>query len=277
MNEIVYNSTNMKNHISIFKSYIVIIGLIIFGCENQNKQKNQSLDKDTLVAENRELEGPKVKALQDLYYGVDARFESVKKQDVHNATTIYDFLNEGEKEQIEHIYSVDVIMVKDNQLSQIHAVGTSAKLTEEQKKILKSTDYFSHFTIRTEFNTKNKETGQLEDRFFGPHITVVPEKQATYVNGKDALLDYLMVNSFEHMNVIKGDNLGAIKLSFTITKDGSVTDVKHDAMTTGYPSIDKKLIELLKNIPGKWIPAETSNGEKIDQELVFTFGPRDGC
>jgi hypothetical protein len=79
------------------------------------------------------------------------------------------------------------------------------------------------------------------------------------------------------MNVIKGDDLGAIKLSFIVTKEGIVSNVKHDAMTTGYPSIDEKFMDLIKNIPGKWSPAENSKGEKMDYELVFTFGPRDGC
>ena len=51
----------------------------------------------------------------------------------------------------------------------------------------------------------------------------------------------------------------------------------HDAMTTGYPSIDEKFIELIKNIPGKWIPAENAKGEKMEQEFVFTFGPADRC
>ena len=167
--------------------------------------------------------------------------------------------------------------LKNNQQSDIQEYGESDQLTEAQLKILRATDYFSHFTIKTEFKEKNKETGKLEERFFGPHITVVPDKQATYNDGNEALINYLKENSKESMNVIKGDNLGAIKLSFIVSKEGTVTNVKHDAMTTGYPSIDQKLMELIKNIPGEWTPAETSDGKKMDYEFVFTFGPRDGC
>ncbi|WP_299125925.1 hypothetical protein [uncultured Winogradskyella sp.] len=271
----------MKKGIISFNIKLAILSLLIFGFTNciSNTEvisEDSSNSKD-LALEDPNIKDTNTKSIPDLYYGVDARFAAVKKEDVHSATTIYDFLNDGEKAQIEYINSVDVIIVKDNQLSQIRARGTSAKLTDAQKEILKATDYFSHFTIRTEFKSKNKETGKLEERFFGPHITVVPEKQATYYEGKDALIEYLKVNSKESMKVIKGDDLGAIKLSFVISKEGSVKDVKHDAMTTGYPSIDKKFIQLLENIPGKWIPAENVKGEKIDQELVFTFGPRDGC
>ena len=35
---------------------------------------------------------------------------------------------------------------------------------------------------------------------------------------------------------------------------------------------DKKMIELITNLPGKWAPAENQKGEKVDQELVISFG-----
>jgi hypothetical protein len=264
----------MKKSVITIGTILIILGLLITGCTNQNDSEINNKD---LALETKNIEGPILKDIPDLYYGVDARFAAVKKADIHNATTIYDFLNDGEKEQIEHINSVDVIIVKDNQLSHISAYGTDANLTDAQKKILRSTDYFSHFTVRTEFKGKNKETGKLEERFFGPHITVAPEKQAIYNDGKESLINYLKDNSKENMNVIKRDNLGAIKLSFIVTKNGTVTNVKHDAMTTGYPSIDERFITLIQNIPGEWTPAQNAKGEKIDYEFVFTFGPRDGC
>ena len=257
----------MKRQIIIFRAALIALSLFTISCSNPKTQETNDLALKT--------EGKNT--IPDLYYGVDARFAAVSKSDVYNATSIFDFLNEGEKAQIEQIYTVDVIVVKNNQLSNIRALGTTDQLTEEQLEILKTTDYFSHFTIRTEFKGKNRETGKAEDKFFSPHITVVPEQQAAYVDGKEALLTYLKKNSKESMKAIKDEKLGAIKLSFIIDKHGKVTNVKHDAMTTGYPSIDKKLMQLLENIPGKWIPAENANGEKMDYEFVFTFGPRDGC
>ena len=32
------------------------------------------------------------------------------------------------------------------------------------------------------------------------------------------------------------------------------------------------MIELIYKIPGTWQPAENAKGEKIDQELVLSFG-----
>ena len=265
----------MKRNIIIFSTTLIIISLLFFSFNNWNTSKIEeakSFDAKILpFDQNIKRNTP------DLYYGVDTRFAAIKKSDIDKATTIYDFLNEGEKQQIVEINSVKIIKIKDNKLSDSAEYGNKEQLTNAQIKLIRSTDYFNHFTIRTEFKGKNKETGKLEDRFFGPHITVVPNQKATYVNGKDALLKYLKDNSHDDMNAIDSDKLGAIKISFLVTKEGTVSNVKHDAMTTGYPSIDKKLIELIKNIPGEWTPAETSLGEKIDYEFVFTFGPRDGC
>ncbi|MDT0557053.1 hypothetical protein RM697_00250 [Ichthyenterobacterium sp. W332] len=262
----------MKKQRIIIVTTLLIICVLIFGFTNLNSSNTSDIRSSEVITI-----AVKDNSIPDLYYGIDTRFAAVKKVDVHNASTIYDFLNDGEKDQIEHINFVRITIVKDNQLSHVEAYGTNEQLTNTQLEILRATDYFSHFTVRTEFKAKNKETGKLEERFFGPHITVVPEKQAIYSEGKDALIEYLKVNSKESMKVIKGDKLGAIKLSFIVSKEGIVKNVKHDAMTTGYQSIDKKLMTLLKNIPGEWIPAETAKGVKIDQEFAFTFGPRDGC
>lgn len=268
----------MKKNIIILSTTLAIISVLIIGFTNKDITSAETVSNDKALA--LELQNEKtigIKKIPDLYYGVDTRFAAIKKTDVDNATTIYDFLNDGEKQQIAHINSVRIVIIKDNQQSRIREYGSDANLTDAQLKLLRTTDYFSHFTIKTEFESKNAETGKMENRFFGPHITVVPNKQAVYNTGKEALINYLKDNSKEHMKVIKGDNLGAIKISFIVTKNGIVSDVKHDAMTTGYPSIDEKLIELIKNIPGKWTPAENSKGEKIDYEFVFTFGPRASC
>ncbi|WP_299334223.1 hypothetical protein [uncultured Psychroserpens sp.] len=270
----------MKKYIIIICTILVIASLSILAFTNWDHTNTEQaeLSKEHIsVIKNQNTNHLNTKKIPDLYYGVDSRFAPVKLSDVHNATTIYDFLNEGEKAQIDQINSVRLIMVENNQLSEKRAYGNNEFLTDAQKDLLKSTAYFSHFTIRTKFTAKNEETGQMEDRFFGPHITVVPNQQATYVDGKDALINYLKAQSKDYMNVIKDMKLGAIKISFKVTSEGNISDVKHDAMSTGYKSIDDQFMTLIKNIPGTWIPAENNKGETLDQELVFTFGPADGC
>ena len=270
----------MNKRIIILGTALIILSLLIVGFTNTNNKDTDgstALQNKTLALENKIFEGPIINTIPNLYYGVDTRFAAVKKSDIAKATTLYDFLNEGERQQIAHVNSVDIIIIKNNEHSDIREYGTSDQLTDAQLKLIRSMGYFNHFKIKTEFKEKNTETGKLEERYFGPHITVVPDTQATYINGKDALITYLKDYSRNDMRIIEDNKLGALKLSFIITKEGTVSDVKHDAMSTGYPSIDEKFMTLLKNIPGNWTPAENSKGEKIEQELVFTFGPADGC
>jgi len=257
---------------------LTLLILCLISCNNTTTTDESKLSNSADIAlVDSNIETTPKMTLPDLYYGVDTRFAAVKKSDIDKETTIYAFLNEGEKQQIAQVNSVDLIIIKNNQHSNIREYGESENLTDRQLKLLKSTDYFSHFKLKTIFKEKNTKNSKLEEHWFGPYITVVPEKQAKYVDGKEALLTYLKENSIDDMNIITNKKLGAIKISFIVTKEGNVSNVIHDVMTTGYASIDQKLIELVKNIPGHWIPAENSNGEKMDYEFVFTFGPRDGC
>lgn len=65
------------------------------------------------------------------------------------------------------------------------------------------------------------------------------------------------------------------KLYFTVTKDGAISNVSLDRIS-GYVPMDEAMIDLLKNVPGSWQPAENAEGEKVDQELVITFS-MSGC
>jgi hypothetical protein len=112
----------MKKSIIIFVTTLAILSLLIFSFTNwnstENNEESSSNSKD-LALKDENTEDTNSKTIPNLYYGVDSRFAAAKKEDVHNATSIYAFLNDGEKQQIEHINSVDIIIIKDNQQSEI--------------------------------------------------------------------------------------------------------------------------------------------------------------
>ncbi|WP_339705091.1 hypothetical protein [uncultured Kriegella sp.] len=124
----------------------------------------------------------------------------------------------------------------------------------------------------------------LSDFMYGPNQpekfrfslyggTDVRVKQAEYEGGTKALREYFKANSIEaevKANV-QMDELPPFKLVFTVTKKGMIENVKIEG-TSGYLSIDNTMIKLISNTPGKWEPAENAKGEKIDQELVISFG-----
>lgn len=114
---------------------------------------------------------------------------------------------------------------------------------------------------------------QLEKRHYPPYLAAVPEKQAEYEGGREALTQYLKENSkeAEARAMVQMNELPPFKLLFTVTKKGFIENVKLDG-TSGYLSIDNTMIELITKAPGKWEPAENSKGEKVDQDLVVAFG-----
>ncbi|PHS04082.1 MAG: hypothetical protein COA88_14525, partial [Kordia sp.] len=103
------------------------------------------------------------------------------------------------------------------------------------------------------------------------HLTIIPEKQAVHIDGKNELKKFLKENSKKSRTNVVPEKLRPAKLYFTVTKNGSIKNVKLDR-SSGYPLLDEKIIELINNTSGKWKPAENYKGEKIEQELVVSFG-----
>ena len=264
----------MKKSIIIFCAVLVTLGLTAFGVLNWNDsmtdQVETSVSED--VAINTQVIGPINKRIfSDFIYDVGPRFGPIKKGDLDKARTFDDFISEEHAKRIVSYKSLSVIYIINDEQSEIRETGYSDELTAAQLELLRSADYSTNFLIRADYQQKNTETGALEDSYSTPHLTIVPEKQAAYVNGKDALMAYLKENSKEVRTNVQADELQPAKLFFTVTKNGTIENVKLDR-SSNYPAVDNKMIELISKAPGTWEPAENAKGEKVDQELVVSFG-----
>ncbi|NQY28374.1 MAG: energy transducer TonB [Flavobacteriaceae bacterium] len=241
------------------------------------KQKNQETDQLKIVAnENIAIkkqvpEKVEKKTFTDFIYDVGPRFRAIKKRDVDNAISIAAFFDEKQLQSIVSLKSVNIIIIEGKKRTDTKTTGHSNRLTAAQLKLIQSFDYSTNFLIRAEYQQINKETGELEDSYSTPHLTIIPEKQAEYINGKDTLKKFLKENSKKSRTNVDAEELKPAKLYFTITKNGSIENVKLDR-SSGYPLVDEKMIELINNTSGKWKPAENYKGEKIEQELVVSFG-----
>lgn len=264
----------MKKSILIFCSALTILSLT--ACANISEKdlgSNQlkSTTNEVLVSYPKEIDKVEKKIFTDFIYDVGTRFSGIKKEKVDKATSIDAFFNEEELQKMVSITSVSVILIIDDKQSDIRETGYSKSLTKAQLKLLQTSNYATNFLIRAEYEQKNKETGELEKSYSTPHLTIVPEKQATYVNGKAALKAYLKDNSEAARVGVDADKLQAAKLFFTVTKNGTIENIRLDR-PSGYPHLDKTMIELITKAPGVWKPAENTKGEKVDQELVISFG-----
>jgi len=128
------------------------------------------------------------------------------------------------------------------------------------------------YSIDTRFNSVKKELGSTN---LIPYLIVVPKTQAVYIQGNDALINYLRENSKDEVAFIQGQELRSGKIHFTVTKNGMLSNIEIKA-TSAYPFVDKRIVELIKKTSGDWNPALSSSGEKIDQEFVISFGSM-GC
>lgn len=268
----------MKRRILISCTVLTAFGLTAFGVVNWNDSET-SLPKATTyeeVALNLTVFGPKEKEIfDDFNFDMRTRFEPIKKTKVDAARTISDFLEAEAMASIVSLHSVNVALVDKDGKTDVFKNGTTETLTDGQLQLLQSFDYATNFVVRAQYRKKNGNTGVLVSDFRNPHLTIVPEKQAEYAYGKEALLSYLKEESKEVRIDVASEKLKSAMLSFKVTEKGAVEVIELER-SSGYPEIDKKMIELISNLPGSWTPAENAKGKKVNQEFVVSFGAR-GC
>jgi hypothetical protein len=207
----------------------------------------------------------------DVYYSIGPLFDPIKKSEIREIQSVNDFNTKKENKLIESYESTALIVIENERQSDIRQYGYSEALNAQQLELLNSLEVSSHFLMKTEFLKKNTKTGELEFAHYGPHYTIVPEKQAKYSKGNDALLSLIKKGNKENTANLDEDKLNFAKLHFTISKNGLLTNVFLDR-SSGIVTIDEAMLNLITTAPGNWIPAENETGENVDQELVITFG-----
>lgn len=262
----------MKQRIKIFSVALIALSLTAFGFINWNAPRVEHvevLNRDIETKESQRVEEGGGKPDLDLVYHVDSRFiATITKQDLNNATSVLDIVPKSAEDWKKLSFqTVTIAILNDN--DEVREMGDSGLLSANQIKLLQETDYSTNFYIRALATTGHPTIGSMQE--YAYYFTVIPEKETKFINGEDGFINYLKEESKEETAIIKRDKLKPCKIGFTITAQGTIADVKLMS-TSGYSSVDERLVELITRTPGKWQPAENSNGEKVDQELVFSFG-----
>lgn len=259
----------MKTSIAFICAAFIMIALTSFEYFNPIIQSSQKFCSQVSL-ENREE--PKL----DFFYGYGSRFSGITKTAILKATSITDFFPEEHVQRIISYGETSLVLVKYERESDEREYSVGPLLSDAQRKILESADYSTSFNIRAVCKQHSPETGILENSVYNPHFTIVPEKQAEYTEGKEALINYLKENSTKEKAIAQSrEKLRPAKIYFTITKDGKISNVKL-GNHSGYEIIDAKMMKLITNMPGNWQPAENEKREKVDQELVVSYG-LEGC
>ncbi len=265
----------MKKSI-ILIAVIITLSLTAFSFINRNNtaqdQLEASVNEEKVISpEAQAKEKINKRIFNDFIYDVGPRFGAIKREDVNKATTIDAFFDEEHIQSIESLKSVSVIIIIDDKQSDIREIGYSKELTDAQLELLQTSDDATNFLVKAEYQQINKETGDLEDNYSTPHYTIVPETQAKFLDGMDALKDFLKIYSEDARKNVDPEKLQPAKLFFTVTKKGTIENIHLDR-SSNYPEVDEVMKKLISEVPGTWIPAENAKGEKVDQELVVSFG-----
>lgn len=154
-------------------------------------------------------------------------------------------------------------------------MGQSEQLNTAQINLLRSTDYSSNIRITALCKRTNAAAETMGNDSLVYYLTVIPEKEAVFTSGQDALIEYLKENSKEKRVFLDRDKLKPGKVTFTVTRAATVANARLTS-TSGYSSADEAMVKLISDLPGKWAPAANSEGAPVDQELVFFFG-LEGC
>ena len=259
----------MKKNILIFSTVLITLSLIAFGVINStfiNTDFTNSSDSKTIAMKDMDN-----KIFTEFIYDVGPRFSPIKKRAIDNATTMETFFDAEHIRSMVTLKSVSITTFIDEKYSDILETGYTKELTVTQIEFLKSLDYSTNIRVRADYEEVNKKTGILEDSYATPHLTIIPETQARYSEGKDALKTFLREHSIVVRENVDPEKLQPAKLFFTVNTEGNIENVRLDR-SSNYPLVDKKMIELISKVPGTWKPAENFKGERVNQELVVSFG-----
>ena len=256
----------MKKSILIIGIVLVVFSFFAFNYINNNKSDLKKLDTASAVVKTKtNAANPK------FIYDIGTRFSPIKKENLNNTLSINQFLDDMQLDKISSIESIEVIVIENEQESDKRIKTVSNEFNQAQINLLKSFNYSEGFKLSINYKEKHFGTENLFDAASTPHNTVVPEIQAEYIYGKKALINFFEENTKQVTANIPEDKLRAAKLYFTITKNGTITNVHLDR-SSGFPEIDNLMTQLIFETPGGWIPATDAAGENVDQELVVSFG-----
>jgi len=262
----------MNKNILIISFAVAILGLTALAFISWNDSETATLE---IASNETVIETIAEKEDYNFAFNVATRFNGITKEDLNKVTTFADFIAEEHANRIVSYKSLDIIIIKDERQTNVRVDGHGGEFNEAQIEFLQSLPYSTHIKVWADYTEHEFETGVLQESHWTPHLTIVPEKEVVYNDGDEALIAYLREHTQKRTAHVDEKKLRPGNLYFTVTKTGTIDNVRLVG-TSGYSGIDEEVIELIKNIPGSWEPAENAQGEKVDQELTLSFGTT-GC
>lgn len=264
----------MKKSVMIILAIILSSGLMAISYLNKEgiSERSSVTGSNSIIKFERSLSSQLgIKKKPAFFFDMGPRFRPIKKSYIENAGSVEDFLSETEYENISSYQSVQLILIENEAQSENRIRGNGPSFSKEQRDFLQSMSHSTNFLVRADFQEIVEGTADIKSNYLTPHMTVVPEKQAEYKLGNGAFYEFLREKAKKEIDEVDYEKLFPAKLYFTVNKEGELTNFNL-LKSSLHPELDSKMIELMQNLPGEWEAAENGKGEKVDQELVLSFG-----
>ena len=269
----------MKKSIFIIGLISIAFTLAAFGFMNRNDSTPPQYGMECSGAFDLHKDSAKASEVKpdfEIYYDVDSRFlMTMTKEELSKAKTYLDLFPREREKEIVTYSSMNITRFNEGGKNEQGVSGTSEMLNSLQIEELRSYYYSTNFVVTAYYKKKNESTGFVEESYSTPHFTIVPEKEAYILLGKETLIDYVKKNTEPQANRLNKETVRAGMVTFTVGMDGNVSQA-HLTSTSGSTELDERVHDLILNMPITWIPAKDGKGLLLAQDFVFFFGMM-GC
>ena len=183
----------MKKMLFLISSLMLIVGLTAYSYTSINNQPEVKTK-----CQKASIRTPPI-----LNYGISTYCNNkVSKQQLRTAQSIVEIipdyafqmkLNNGELSMRD--FSIGEGQIGSAAIHRIATTGVGNHLNTAQWQLLKSMDYSKILSVEGYYTDSKSSGDEVNDRYFNYCMSLVPENEAVYVDGKNAILDYLKSNS----------------------------------------------------------------------------------
>jgi TonB family protein len=209
-----------------------------------------------------------------LFYEVNAtHHKPVSAGSLHSAKTMSDFCIGFPKNWITQYVSTELVLTNGSNTER--TFGKNDSLTKQQQQILKTAVLDSEIDVIIRYMAENPVSHVVSVRTMQMSMTVTPQEEARFGGGYPQLSSYLYENAIRKITPADSASFQDVKVLFTVSEDGSVTNLRILG-TSGKPESDALILETLRTMP-KWNPAKDDQGKAVKQSFQFTVTTRQGC
>ena len=115
--------------------------------------------------------------------------KAITQKELRRANSLSDIIEHFPANWIDEYNEVVIESTQENQ--PILASGKNERLNAQQKSILKRADLESYLCVDVHYNAANSVTNKLEPRVMHKVIRVIPDQEASYKAGNEALIQYI--------------------------------------------------------------------------------------